>query len=250
MRKLEFKGFPRLQMFLLVMLTGAVGMVSSYFLLRTGFEAMSVRYPMAVGVSYVSFLFLLWLWLRSKAEDYMDIPDFSGSGASHSSGCTTVHGNDFGGGGGGTGGGGASGGFQFDDPLPSPSLPSLNASGDSVGEVVGNVIGSADEGAIPLVVVLLLAALAATLFLASLYIVYLAPALFAELLVDGVLSASLYRRLKGLKTRHWLESAVRRTILPFVITAITLSVLGYAFQAYAPETHTLGEVLQHYRASP
>jgi hypothetical protein len=99
-----------------------------------------------------------------------------------------------------------------------------------------------------LVVALLLALVAAALLFAVLYIVYLAPALFAELLVDGALSASLYRRLRGLQTRHWLESAVRRTLLPFGITALVLSAVGYGFQSYAPEADSLGEVLQHHRA--
>ncbi len=81
------------------------------------------------------------------------------------------------------------------------------------------------------------------------YPVYLAPALFAELLVDGALSASLYRRMRGLQTRHWLESAVRRTVLPFAVTALGLGVIGFGFQAYAPDAHTFGEVVKQTRSS-
>jgi len=62
-----------------------------------------------------------------------------------------------------------------------------------------------------------------------------------------VLSASLYRRLRELQTRHWSESAVRRTALPFAITALSLAAMGYGLQVYAPQAHTIGEVLQHYR---
>lgn len=247
MRKLEWDGFPRLQMLLIVMLTGLAGLIASYALLRAGLDAMSARYPLAVGIAYLAFLFLLWLWLRTNAEDYADAPPdiLPGGGQGSSSGAS----ESVAGGGGQFGGGGASGHFQMDDALPSPSLPLNVPGGDTVGKTAGEALGGADEGAIPLAIALLLAAVAAALLFASLYVVYMAPALFAELLLDGVLSASLYRRMRGLQTRHWLESAVRRTVLPFAITAMTLGVAGHFLHAYAPGSHTLGEVLQHYRQS-
>ena len=252
MGKLEGDGFPRLQMFLLVMLTGTAGLVASFVLLHGGVDSMLARYPLSVGCAYLVFLFLLWLWLRTKAEDYVDGSfDIPQSGGSHDGPSVGIeHEPGFSGGGGDYGGGGASGSFQMDESLPSPSLPDVNIpGGDSVGEAVGEVIGGADEGAIPLALALLVAVLAAALLFATLYIVYLAPALFAELLVDGALSASLYRRMRGLQTRHWLESAVRRTVVPFVVTALSLGAIGYAFQLYAPQAHTLGEVLKQSRSS-
>lgn len=242
MRKLEWDGFPRLQMLFLVTLTGAAGMASSFVLLKAGMESMFIRYPISVGCAYLVFLFLLWLWIRTNAKDYVDVPpDIQVSGTGKGSSSDNIQ--DFGGGDGQFGGGGASGSFDMDDSLPSPSLPDINIPG---GDSVGEVLSGADEGAVPLVVALIIAALAAMLFLAMLYIVYLSPALFAELLVDGVLSATLYRRLRGLATRHWLESAVRRTALPFVVTALGLAAMGYALERYAPQAHTLGEVHQHY----
>lgn len=248
MRKLEWNGFPRLQMLFLVLLTGAAGLGCSYVLLRAGVDSMLARYPLSVGCAYVVFLLLLWLWLRTKAEDYLDAPSdlpLPGSGR----GGSTAPEPDFSGGGGQYGGGGASGRFEFSESLPAPSSPGFDLpGGDSAGGAVGDAIGAADEGAVPLAIVVLLAVIAAALLFSVLYIVYLAPALFAELLVDGVLSASLYRRLRGLQTRHWLESAVRRTVLPFAITAVTLGLVGYALQSYAPQAQSLGAVLQHYRA--
>ncbi len=47
--------------------------------------------------------------------------------------------------------------------------------------------------------------------------------------------------------RHWLESALRRTALPFALTALGLALIGYALHAYAPEAYPLGEVLWHFR---
>ena len=247
MGRLNRDGYPRLQMSLLVALTGGAGLLASFLLLHSaGIQAMHVRYPVAVGGAYLVFLFLLWLWLRTEADDYLDasidIADLSGGG---SSGVDAMP--DFGGSGGEFGGGGASGNFVIDDSLPASSLPgSDGGAADGLGEAVGEVVGGADEGAIPLAVALLVVALVAVLLFATFYIVYLAPALFAELLVDGALSASLYRRMRGLQTRHWLESALRRTALPFAVSALGLGLVGYALHAYAPEAHTLGEVLRHF----
>lgn len=231
---LERDSFPRLQMFLLVTLTGASGFVASFVLLHSGFVEMWLRYLASFGVAYLMFLFLLWLWLRTRAEDYADIPDISGlpsSGAGSPGTCYSGKGGDF-------GGGGASGSFD----APSEGISVISDSGSSVGDALGTV-AEAEEFAIPLVVLILLGAM----LFSSLFMIYSAPVLFAELLVDGVLSASLYRRLRGLETRHWLETAVRRTAFPFALTAAIVSASGWAMALYVPEAHSIGDVIFHSR---
>lgn len=197
---LERGGFPRLQMFLLVGLTGATGFTASYLLLQAGLSTMWLRYLTAFGFAYMGFLLLLWLWLRTRTKDYADFPDISNlvpspSSAPDTSPCVyNGHGGEF-------SGGGASG--SFDGPVETGSIATDNG---PVGDALASV-SEAEEFAIPLVVIIL----AGAMLLSSFYMVYSAPILFAELVVDGVLSASLYRKLRGLETRHWLETAIRRT---------------------------------------
>jgi polyferredoxin len=106
-------------------------------------------------------------------------------------------------------------------------------------------VGDADELAIPLVVLVLVlvGTLIVTLVASSFFMIYSAPILFAELLVDGVLSASLYRRLRGLRTRHWLDTALRRTAGPFALTAVIVAAGGWAMAVYAPGAHSIGDVV-------
>lgn len=137
------RSFPRLQMGLMVALTGAFGLLSSYLWLRAGVESMAVRYPLALAIPFVAIV------------------------------------------------------------------------------------------------------LALGLAVASFYVVWLAPTLLAELMLDGVLSYALYRHFRGVERRHWLETAVRRTAWPLGMTAVFVSLLGAAMAAYAPGAHSLGDVIQH-----
>jgi len=238
--KLERDGFPRVQMFLLVMLTGAAGFLASYLMLQAGVHQMWLRYLAAVCIAYLMFLLLLWLWLRTSAEDYVDlsnlVPSGPDSGHCRSARSTAeTHSADdvpFKGKGGEADGGGASGWFDTQDDMPIADDTS-NAVGDALGAAA-----EAEELAIPLVVLVLVGA---ALF-SSLLVVYSAPLLFAELLVDGVLAASLYKRLRRIERRHWLQSAVRRTLLPFALTAVFAAASGFAMALYAPGAVSIGGV--------
>ena len=233
---LERYSFPRLQMLLLVSLTGLAGFLASFTLLQLGMLSMGLRYLVAFGFAYTVFLILLWVWLQTRSEDYADaanLGDFS-SGSGNAQG-----GDHFSGGGGSGGGGGASGHFDS----PAVGLHS-DMHGGGVGDAVdsvGDVVGAADELAIPLVLLFFIGAL----FLSSMWVVYSAPLLFAELLVDGVLTVGLYRRLRGIESRHWLETAIKRTVWPFAMTGVLVFACGWGMQLYAPEAHTIGQVVVH-----
>ncbi|HEX8605699.1 MAG TPA: hypothetical protein VF774_23860, partial [Pseudoduganella sp.] len=156
-------GFPRIQMFILVSLTGLAGFGASAALLGAGVDAMALRYAMAMGAAYIVFLLLLWLWLRTSAADYLDcLPTGESGGHAHGPG-------GFGGNGGNFDGGGASANAGFGS----------DGSGiGAIGEKPLEAIAQAEEGALPLAVVLL----ALGIVLSSLFVVWSAPVLFAEIL--------------------------------------------------------------------
>jgi len=241
-RKLEQNGIPRLQMFTIVTIAGATGFLASFLMLDSGLTEMWLRYACAVGAAYLMFLFLLWLWLRTSAEDYTDIPDLSG--ITPSSGRSGEPAYACEGKGGEFGGGGAQG--SYDGPVAgnSMSFEPIESSSASESDIIGEALGGAaqaEEFAIPLVVLVLLGAM----LFSSAFIVYSAPALFSELLLDAALAAGLYRKLRRLETRHWLETAIRRTAWPFIATTVVIAASGWGMQLYAPEAQSLGEVIAY-----
>ena len=206
-------GSPRVRMLLIVMLTGACGLLASYLLLRAGLLSMPVRYTLALLVAYLAFLGLLRLFVDDVHAGNPDLPGSGGSGTYEPSSAqaSTMH----------------------------DVIDARGSRGGNGGWLDG--IGLADEFVLPLL--LLIAALAVAF--ASAWIVASAPTLFAELFVDCALSAGLYRRLRTLEARHWLDTALRHTIWPFATTALAIILFAFAAQYYRPLAHSLGDVFRH-----
>lgn len=230
---LERDAFPRLQMLLLVTLTGAAGFIASYLLLGAGLGAMWLRYLLAMGFAYLAFLLLLWVWLRARIADFAPAPDDLSIPAGDGSAPQRFSGK-----GGTFDGGGASG--NYDDP---DSDVALAADAPGVGDAALGAAAEAEEFAIPVVVLVFIAGLFLSSLWVMLSVVTSAPVLFAELLVDGMLSATLYRRLRGIEPRHWLESAFKRTAGPFVFAAVLVAACGWGMSLYAPGARSIGDVI-------
>ena len=241
-------------MSVIIALAAGVGFLASYGLLKAGLTAMALRYPIALGAAYLAFLGLLSIWLRRyqlryeqglrdrqrvandswSGIDVVDIPfAFPDSGGDA--------GESFGGGG-GFSGGGAGGRIAGVTDVPRAAIgvrSPAGYSGGGKGSSFGLDLGALDEGAW----VLIPAAIAAAVALgAAIYVVYIAPVLFAELLLDAALAAGLYRRLRGVDGQHWLRSAVRRTMVPALVAALLLAVSGGFMQMVYPGASSIGRV--------
>jgi hypothetical protein len=250
-RALQRHSFPRLQMTLIVAVTGGAGFLASFTLLHLGVHGMALRWPLALGLGYLCFLGLLGLWLRWRTSGGPDLTTLGdlvpNAGRGPGSGPAPVRS----GGGGDFGGGGASGSFE----APALAPDTAEAAGASMdmateGHTGGLELPDVDlgdavdsEDGLGLLALLLVLLLALALALASLWVVWTAPALLSEVLVDGALSFTLYRHLRRTEPRHWLSTAVRRTVLPFVVTAVFLAVAGGALSGIAPGARSLGEVI-------
>jgi len=254
-RRLLRGGWPRLFISFLLMLTGASGFLTSYALLHLGLTNMAVRYPLAVLAAYCVFLLLLRLWLalRGRPTDIFD-GDFNLTGIDlnpiNNSGLNLSDAAKIGGGGGDFGGAGAGGGWVAD--AASNATSSVGNSASLAGSTVGGSTSGggwnldldfdfdADGCALLIIPVIAIVGLAIAMF----YVVYAAPVLLAEILVDGLLLAGLYKRLKGVEPRHWLRSAVRRTLLPALLTTALFIAAGYLMQSAIPEARSLGDFWQ------
>jgi hypothetical protein len=209
-RLLEKLSSPRLSMFLIASLTAGSGFLAAVVLLHVGVSAMWLRYPLATAVAYGVFLLLLWIWLHYRDNGDVDpgsgdyLPDGSSSSASAHCGDAATSAECS-----------SDGGFD------------LNA------DVDGDILG---------VVIVALIALAALLF-AAFSIVTIAPLLLAELAVDAALAAGLYRHVRNMdRQRHWLTTALARTLWRFGAVAVLAAAAGAAIQWLVPGADSIGDL--------
>jgi len=195
-------------MLLIVVVTAVMGFLASASLLSLGFRVIWSRYVIAVLFAYAAFLLFVRLWLWLSKDDVQS------------------------------------------DLEPADLLDAADMALDAVdmAPVEGpDVLGALDVDADGCLIGVLLLVVALLLGLAG-YVVATAPVFFAEVLLDGVLSVGLYRRVKKLHRRHWLTSAFRHTWLAFAAAAILLGSLGAAMSHYWPEADSIGDTFTGERA--
>jgi hypothetical protein len=246
-------------MSLILAATGAAGFVASFLMLRLGLSAMWLRYGLAVLLAYGVFLLLLSVWLllhrREPLSDvWGDLLNLTPGDCGGATVVTDAPASTFGGGadfGGGGGGGswdaGVSSGMQSAVPRVDAGGVGGGSSGGGGGGGGSGVLSGLDifdadsEGC---VFFLLALALVVAGTLAALYVVYAAPLLLAEILVEGVLLSGLYRGMKRARRARggdWLGAAFRRTWLAVLLTLVTFSAAGYFLQRAAPRARSIGE---------
>jgi hypothetical protein len=199
--------------------------------LGLGLRSMGIRYALAALVAYGAFLLAIRIWIavrRNTADLDLDIswidPGLEGPAGN---GHTTLF-ND---GQSGGAGGGASWGSA-----------DAASGGDSSSAV--DLPFDLDEG-LPIVIVI---AIAAGAVLAAGYVVYTAPALLAEVIIDAALASSAYRRLRPRPGRNWAQGLVRRTWVPALLLAVSVGAAGLALDYLAPGADSIGGVVRPWRA--
>jgi hypothetical protein len=236
-QRLTQRGNPYTEMFLILSLTGLAGFLASVWLRWMGLaHYMGLRYLLSVMVAYAVFLALLGIWLainrpRRRAAELPAAPAIDGNDVANAADALLYAGPDLLPG---------PGGMLPDIDAPVSDGPSVGGSLKGLGSI-GDVKDG--EGLLLLVVLLIVVALLAALF-ASVWILFEAPVLLAELLVDGALIAGLAKRLRRRDDEHhWAVTALRRTYVPFLITAAAFAFVGFSLQYFVPEATTMLEAL-------
>jgi hypothetical protein len=228
---LEERGWPRVVLFVIVALSGFAGFLVSFAMLSAGVSSMAWRYGLAGAAAYLSFLGLLGIyvwWKRRLGElapedaievvQYLDLP-FPASGPSPSANYFS---------GGRSGGGGSSSSWE-----------------GSSGSSSGGWWFDADADFVW--VLIALAALCAG-GLAVSYVVWVAPALLAEVIVDAVIIGTVSRQMGSLERRDWTATAIRRTWFPATVMIMMLAIGGWALQQAVPEAKSIGPAVQALRS--
>ena len=238
---------PRLQVSVMLLFTAFGGFLASFLMLRAGIDSMALRYPIAIAFAYCVFLLCLriWIWLndpRASRGPSIDIPgDLPVPNISVGGSSPAVDAEPFFGGGADFAGAGAGGSWDEGGNV----APVAFASSTKTSSGGGLGIGSAFDADLDELIFLIIAIVAlAAAFSVLIYIIWIAPLLLAELMVDGVLVAGLYRKVKGIEPQYWLITAVKRTIIPFVIVVLMFTLAGWALQSAAPEARTIGEAIR------
>jgi hypothetical protein len=228
--RLRGQGLQRLEMSVIVLGTGLAGFFFSAVLFRLGVSSMPARYAASLAGAYLVFLLLIRLWVELHRRgieidlESFDVPIDLAGDAIGSIGDPI-------GGGGSAGGGGADASYEFGSGGPSA---------DTGGGGGGLDLLDLDDAFIVVVpIVMFIGGL-----VAALLIVWSAPALLVEIVLDIALVSGLYRRLAHLERRSWLMTAVRRTWVPIVVTAVVLVVGGFLIQGAVPEAETIGDVFR------
>ena len=240
-RRIVARYSTRVHMTCILAATCLVAMISSWSLLHAGMHDMRWRYPVVVTLAYLTFLCGVWVWLRlagfersneskgSSVLDAIDLPGGSGS-SSGGGGLGRIGGGGIGRGGGAFDGGGASASFAESGG----KTPAIAVGDFSLGEIAGD-----DLGAIILIIVLALA-----IFLASGYLVWMAPEILTEAAFGALLAGGLAKRAKQQTTAGWVAGVVRKTWWPFAIVLVLALVFASYAKSHHPQARTFREAVQ------
>ena len=260
-RYLVQRFYTRFHMSLILMSAGFAAMLGNWLLLHWGVGKMWLRYPVAITLSYLTFLAGVWLWLqymsfrrdgiseRSSLDggDVLDIGNVNfGSGGGGSSGAPDV----VGGGGGTFDGGGASGDWADANPVqslvgnPTPGVASPSGgAGNTFGDI-GSKFGDffdLDGEAIVLIVLALL--LVCSVMVLSGYIVWFAPDILGEAVFGATLAGGLARTAKRQDAEGWIMGVVKKTWWPFAIVFAAAMAFAIYAAIHFPAAKTFGEAL-------
>lgn len=231
-------------MLLVVGIGATVGFLTSAFLLWAGVWYMPVRYAVACVLGYAAFVALMNRWLGVQAdresgsnvvEHAVDTLDLTGPILripGRPGGGNTVPGGVFEGG----RSGGAGAAAAFGSPAAPPPIVVAPASHGSLNSS-NSWMPDLDDDGLKLLPLFAVIAIIVGLF-AAVSVVWSAPHLLAEILVDGAIAGGAYRRLKQ---TGWTGGIIRRTWKPMLAIFLAFVLLGFAGHYFNPAADSIGD---------
>jgi len=211
---LHKRGHPRKTFFFILMITGIVGVGSSFLMLRFGLERMWIRYPIAASVAYAIFLIFIRIWsdrqvhdpgLVFEIEKMGDVFDIQkkvqASGQQKENSRSGLDALDF---------------FDFGDLDNAPGILIALALFIVTGVIlvfIGMVLSTS-------------------------------PDLLSEVLLDGLLVTGIWRRFNNRGGGDPLGTAFRITRWPASVVISALAVMGYLFECASPKAKSISDVIR------
>lgn len=243
----------RVHMFLIVAASVSVAVLTTRLMLTAGVVLMWERYAAALVLAYATFFAGVWVWLhlsqygRHLRADWgrrnnwspdgsIDVlPNIDiGASAGNSSNAALQ-------GGGGTFDGGGAGG-SWD--IPADASVSVDMPGSGLVDGAGSLGDVGDgEGFLVLIAGVLIAIVLFAVFGATIYVVYQAPAILAEVIFEVLLGSPLARGAKALDTANWAAALLKKTWKPFSLMAGAAMLFAFFSNSVFPQAATAGQVI-------
>lgn len=198
--------------------TALLGLLTSIALLHLHLHNLALRYIISVAIAYAGFLGLVRFWILYRQRTWQ---------WAAASGARLI-------------------------TARAPTQPKQKNPGDGFSWLdLLDILGIFDDLG-ELTVVALFIAGAISIFFVIWHVVnfvVLGPEFLAEVLLDGVFSAALYRRLGQIEHQHWMKTVFAKTIAPFLWTLLFFAFLGAVSAHYAPEAVSIGGVVRRLLAN-
>jgi hypothetical protein len=245
--RLEADYWPRVHCLLLVTLSAGAAFLTSVLLLVLRIDWMAMRYGAAAIAGYGMFLLLLHAWVRWKWSRFT--PDADGSDLVDVASNASIDLPSLpdaplrvSGGGARSGGGGASGVWDSSANSVGPGRRGQERRSTATGS--GHSWGlDLDGDDLVWLLVALAAAFAALIAIG--YVIWIAPILLAEAIVNGAVAGKVYHGLRKKEDDFWTSQIFKRTVVSGAVVILCAFVAGYAFNKIAPEARSIGGVWAH-----
>jgi hypothetical protein len=116
--------------------------------------------------------------------------------------------------------------------------------GKSGGGSLGLDLDLGDDGWLVILLLILVAAVLASVFGVVLYLVWSGPALLADVAFQAMLAGGLIRTTRNWRDACWETRLLRATWIPFAIVTVLAIAMAIVGAHLFPEAHTLGDMLR------